>query len=159
MSKLKVAVVGLGIGRQHIKHWLALADYYDIALVCDVDAERCRQVAGELGCPSTSLFDDVLQAGVDVIDVCTPPHLHFEMVNAALQSGHHVVCEKPRVNSVAQVDQLIEIANKAKRHLMPISQYRYGAGVQRLNYLQQQGLLGECYVASVETHWHRDHNY
>lgn len=41
-------------------------------------------------------FEELLQdAEIQVIDICTPPHLHMEMILKALQAGKHVICEKP----------------------------------------------------------------
>ncbi|MEM7016999.1 MAG: Gfo/Idh/MocA family oxidoreductase [Pseudomonadota bacterium] len=157
--KLKVAIVGLGIGRQHIRHYQALADYYDITLICDSDAARLAEIGQSLDCLKTLSFDDVLSAEVDIVDICTPPHLHFEMAKQALEAGHHVICEKPLVNSLEEVDQLIALTAKADRQLMPISQYRFGAGIQRLKYLVEQGVAGKPYLASIETHWSRGADY
>ena len=44
---------------------------------------------------------------VDLIDVCTPPGLHFEQTLAALKAGKHAVCEKPLVGSLSEVDALM----------------------------------------------------
>ncbi len=158
-GRLKVAVVGLGIGQAHLQHWQSLSDLFEISLVCDPDQDRLDKVRSRFACDATSDFDAVLDAGVDIIDICTPPHLHFDMASRAMLSGHHVVCEKPLVNSLFEVDELIRIEEQTDRYCMPISQYRFGSGVQRLKYLVDQDLLGTPYVSSVETHWNRGKQY
>ena len=100
----RVAVAGLGIGREHLRHWHQLADRFELVAVCDSNPERLASAADRYDLAAFPSFDALLQADVDVIDICTPPYLHFEMATAALQSGRHVVCEKPLVNSLAEAD-------------------------------------------------------
>jgi len=158
-KKYKVAVVGLGIGQQHLRHWQKLTDRFEIALVCDTESSRLNKATQRLGCDGVSDFAAVLQAGVDVIDICTPPQLHFEMAKQSLLTGHHTVCEKPLVSSLQECDALIDLQARSDQLLMPISQYRFAPGVQRLKYLLDVGLTGEPYLSSIETHWHRDASY
>jgi predicted dehydrogenase len=157
--RLKVAVVGLGVGQEHLRHWRSLPDLFEISLVCDPDDERRKNVTDRLDCRGVADYNDVLAANVDIIDICTPPHLHFEMAKQGLESGHHVVCEKPFVNSLQEVDELIKVQQDANRHLMPISQYRFAGGIQRLKHLVDLGITGTSYISSIETHWNRGSQY
>jgi len=160
MMKLDVGVVGLGIGREHVRRYQALNDKFRVATICDADAQRLDRVGDRLGVDSrTSDFDALLASGVDIVDICTPPHLHFDMAQRALEAGCHVVCEKPLVNSLYEVDELIRIQRDSGKRLMPISQYRFGAGVQKLRHLVAEGLTGEPYVGTIETHWNRGADY
>ncbi len=157
--RLKVAVVGLGVGQQHLRHWQSLSDLFEVEMVCDPDDERRNKMTNRLNCMGVADYNAVLDSAVDIIDICTPPHLHFDMAKQALETGHHVVCEKPLVNSLLEVDQLIEAQQLSGRHLMPISQYRFADGVQRLKYLVDQGIVGTPYISSIETHWNRGSDY
>ena len=157
--KYKVGIVGLGIGTEHWRHWRLLDDQFQVTMVCDPDEERSTPLAEKAGAKSTDSFEEVLDADLDIIDICTPPHLHFDMASAALSTGHHVVCEKPLVNSLAEVDQLITLAGRSQRTFTPISQYRFAGGVQRLHYLIDRDVIGKPYVASVDTHWKRGPEY
>ncbi len=155
----RVAVVGLGIGQEHLRHWQELPDLFELVAVCDSDQARREQVAGRYSLSAFSSFAALLEADVDIIDICTPPYLHYQMAEAALSAGRHVVCEKPLVNSLAEADALIELEAQTGYRLMPISQYRFSAGIQRLHYLAEQGLTGKPFVASAETHWQRGDAY
>ncbi len=157
--KYKVGIVGLGIGTEHWRHWRLLEDQYEVVMLCDPDESRREPLALKAGARSTDRFEDMLGAGLDVIDICTPPHLHFEMASAALRTGHHVVCEKPLVNSLEEVDELLALSTACKRSFTPISQYRFAGGVQRLRYLLDRDIIGKPYIASVETHWLRGNDY
>ena len=55
-----------------------------------------------------ALLDDV-----DVIDICTPTHLHHEMVLQAAAAGKHIICEKPLARTVAQAQEMIRACRTA----------------------------------------------
>jgi len=159
---LRVAVVGLGIGIQHAAAWKTLPDLFDLVAVCDVDERRAKLVAEKLAIPRAVGDWEALLSGPDapdVIDVCTPPHLHFEMSAAALRAGRHVVCEKPLVPSLAACDELARIERECEARLMPIFQYRFGTGLRKLRHLQACGLAGRAYLSTVETAWLRGSDY
>jgi len=98
-------------------------------------------------------------ASIDLIDICLPPHLHFDMSMQALAAGKHVVCEKPLVSSLKEVELLEQQAAEYQRFLSPVFQYRYGPAMSRLRALLDAGLTGKPYVASIETHWNRGPDY
>ena len=79
MRKLRVGVVGLGIGRAHVLALLRLRSIYDLVAVADPSPARRRQMA-VLGIRGVSSLDELLGLGVDVVDICTPPHLHEAQV-------------------------------------------------------------------------------
>ncbi len=157
--RYRVAVVGLGIGQQHIEHWSGLADQFELAALCDNDPKRLARAADKHQVPGFDSFDEVVNADVDVVDICTPPFLHFQMTQAAMQAGRHVVCEKPLVTSLAEADALIRLEKATGCFLMPVSQYRFAEGIQRLKHLVELNLTGTAYAASLETHWHRGSEY
>jgi len=92
---------------------------------------------------------------LDVIDICTPPYLHFDMIKAVLNAGKHAICEKPLFESVAQIDELIRLEAQSGMRMMPIFQYRFGHGLQKLKLLLDKNVTGKPYVANVDTAWRR----
>jgi predicted dehydrogenase len=163
MSKVyTVAVVGGGIGRSHIVEGYAPnADKFKVLAICDLDAGRRNGLADEFGVERrVENFDDLLAMDdLDIIDVCTPPMVHYPMVMAALKAGKHVICEKPLVGSLAEVDEVIAEEKRSKGKLMPVFQYRYGNGIQQAKAIIDAGLAGKPYVGTVETLWKRGPAY
>ncbi|MDA0990288.1 MAG: Gfo/Idh/MocA family oxidoreductase [Verrucomicrobia bacterium] len=158
---LRVGIVGGGIGRSHAKAYQALRSDYDLRVLCDLDATRAADVATEADIPETmSDFAELCgRDDIDLIDVCTPSHLHAPMTKAALMAGKHVFCEKPHAASLRDIDELQAIERKADRRVMPIFQYRFGHGLQKLKALVDAGLAGAPYLATVETLWRRRSAY
>jgi predicted dehydrogenase len=163
MSKIwNVAVIGCGIGRAHIAEGYARhQDKFKVLALCDIDAQRLGAVADEFEVERrVSSLDEVLgMRDIDIVDICTPPSLHFSQALAALAAGKEVVCEKPLVGSLAEVDALGDAEAKARGRVMPIFQYRYGNGLQKAKRIVELGLAGKPYLATVETAWLRGAKY
>ncbi|RLJ59249.1 putative dehydrogenase [Litoreibacter meonggei] len=153
----KVAIIGAGIGREHLSAYRALPEHFEVAAICDLDRVRAEDIAG--GIPVETDLAKVLSSNVDIIDVCLPPHLHVSTAIAAMEAGKDVICEKPVATSLADVDKLEKVAAKTGRAVYPVFQYRFGVGVAQVLHLIRSGLAGEAFAASVETHWRRDADY
>jgi predicted dehydrogenase len=160
-EKLKVGVVGLGMGSQHIEAYQRLPDWFEVAAVCDLNPPKAQEVAQKYQIPVfyTDFSELCRQNDLDIIDLCTPPSLHYSQIQAALAAGAHVVCEKPLVGSLKELDELKKAQAQANRVIMPIFQYRFGHGLQKLKFLQAQGLTGPAYLSTVETAWRRRADY
>jgi len=96
---------------------------------------------------------------IDIVDICLPPHLHLGAIVKALESGKHVVCEKPLVTSLSELDQLERTVKKTGRQVFPVFQYRFGPAAEQLLALIDSGIAGQALVASLETHWDRNKDY
>jgi predicted dehydrogenase len=154
--RTRVAIIGAGIGGKHVDGYLANPDAFEVAVVCDIDTARARPLAERSGAAVSASFEEVLARGdIDIIDICLPPYMHFEAISRALDAGRHVICEKPFVASLDQVEQVRRAAQRAGRQVMPIYQYRYGNGIARLQHLLRHDVAGRPFVAAAETHWHR----
>lgn len=93
---LRVGVIGLGVGEQHIAGYEAAGGCELIAL-CDIDGERLAQVgARQPGVALTESAEDVLDdPRIDVVSIASYDDDHYEQVKRALERGKHVFVEKP----------------------------------------------------------------
>jgi predicted dehydrogenase len=158
---LKVAVVGSGIGASHIQGFQEIPNLFEVKILCDVNVERAKSLAAKYGIREVveSFAEVCRQPDVDVIDICTPPNLHLEQIKEALELGKHVICEKPLVGSLAALDSVSDLVNKSGCQVMPIFQYRFGHGLQKLKYLVDRKLTGEAFVFNVDVAWWRSSEY
>ncbi|HWA17758.1 MAG TPA: Gfo/Idh/MocA family oxidoreductase [Devosia sp.] len=163
MSDVKtVAIVGGGIGRSHmVEGYVPNADKFRVIAICDLDPARMNALADEFSVARrTTSFDDLLAMDdLDIIDICTPPMVHYPMILAALRAGKHVVCEKPLVGSLAEIDEVMAIEARSAGKLMPVFQYRFGNGIQQAKAIIDAGLAGKPFVGTVETLWRREADY
>ena len=159
---LRVGVVGMGIGHLHLLCWLGVQGASAVA-VADTDEDRRTGAAAAWNLPAVASLDELLDLGVDVVDLCTPPAGHEDQIRRCLDAGVHVICEKPLVGSVAACDRLAVVAAEAEARtgarLMPILQYRFGDGAARARALVEAGLTGRLFTASASTWWRRDRDH
>ena len=156
MNRLKVGVVGSGIGASHIEAYQALPELYEVVTICDIDETRGEAIRARFGLPNRDTdFDEMLTRDLDLVDICTPAALHFPQAMAALEAGFDVVCEKPVARSLAEIDRIEATARATGRRYCPIFQYRFGHGIQKLHHLIGKGLAGRPLMATAETHWLR----
>ena len=109
MSKLRVAVVGVGyLGRFHAQKYRAL-DAVELVGVCDVDSAAGQGVARELG---TRFFADhrELVGKVDAVTIAASTAAHFPLARFFLEQGVHVLVEKPMTRTSADGAVLTELA-------------------------------------------------
>lgn len=156
-----VAIIGAGIGAQHLAGFAQTPDLFDVKTLCDLDTDRARDVIGDQS--PIEISDDFASVlsdpGIDIIDICLPPHLHFDACKDALSAGKHVICEKPLVTSLADADALVTHIAQTKRQIFPVFQYRFGLGTAQLAALMAADLTGRCYAGTLETHWDRPKSY
>lgn len=161
---IRVAIIGAGIGAEHLAAYAQLPDRFTVTTICDLDLDRARSLADRFASVAgpievTDSFDSVLDAEVDLIDVCLPPHLHLDACVAALTRGKHVICEKPLVASLTEADLLAEARAASGRLVLPVFQYRFGLGTAQYRALAEADLVGMPLVATLETHWNRSSDY
>lgn len=136
-----------------------LPDRFQIRAVCDPDDARSGAVAERIGADVQSLDDILRRDDLDVVALCTPPHLHREQIELVLAAGKSCVCEKPLVGTMAHLDELAAVERASAGVLMPVFNYRYGHGLQKLKLLVDRGLTGRLYSASMVLAWRRTAAY
>ena len=161
MNKYQVAIIGTNIGEKHYQDFQKVSDKFKIHTLCGLTREAIDNILPTDSDTKVSLnFDDVLKVKeIDIIDICLPPHLHFSACKKSLEAGKHVICEKPLVSSLKEIDELEKISKENGKIIFPVFQYRYGPGFSKLKALIKSGLAGKPLVASLETHWNRGKEY
>jgi predicted dehydrogenase len=128
MNKIRAAVIGVGyLGRFHAQKYSQLPDC-DLIAVVDGREEVRRAVAGEVGCEALADYRDLF-GKVDAVSVVTPTPAHFEIADAFLAAGAHVLVEKPITETPAQARALIDRAKRADRILQVGHLERFNAAV------------------------------
>lgn len=156
----RVAVLGAGVGAEHITGYLALPERFSVSHVCGLEAPTVATQAARAGAIATDSIASVLaDPMVELVDICLPPKLHLGVAIESLAAGKHVIVEKPLAGSVADCARLQTAASAATGQVFPVFQYRYGRAFDVLDALVAADLLGRPHVAALETHWSRDAAY
>jgi predicted dehydrogenase len=148
-DNLRVAVLGAGTWARnaHIPGWQR-DPRSEVVVICDVDRSRADAYASDLGIPEAS--DDwqavVARPDVDVVDIVTPSETHYELACAALESGKHVLCEKPVAYDFRQTRAAAEIARRKGLKTKLGFTFRYSPGVQYARQLLDDGFVGTPFI-------------
>jgi predicted dehydrogenase len=154
MKKLRFGVIGLGMGRGHVKGFQAHPDC-EVVAVCDPDAKRLKEIADRFSVPQrySSAADMFASEHLDGVGIATPNKFHMPLTLAALKAGCHVFCEKPMALNAREGRRMVAAARKARKHLMINFSYRFFDQSIALKKEVDSGAIGDVYFA--RTVWHR----
>ena len=144
---LRLALVGFGYWGPNYARVLNDLPGVELTVVCDRSAERLAHVRARY--PSMATSDDIASVlsngSVDAVVIATPASTHRALVQAALESGHHVLVEKPMALDVAGCDALCALAASSGRVLMVGYTFLYNAGVRKMKECMASEQFGQVY--------------
>jgi predicted dehydrogenase len=144
---IKIGVVGYGYWGPNIARNFDSTPDARVVAISDVDDASLR-LAGQ-SYPNIHLmshYEELIAApDVDAIAIVTPVSSHFQIAKAALLHGKHVFVEKPFTASVAEAEQLIELAEKKRLKIMVDHTFLFTGAVKKIKELIDEGTLGELY--------------
>ncbi len=120
MRELRIGLVGAGwMGKVHSMAFHSARQAFGpepavpvLDAVADIDAGQAERAARDYGYARAvaDWREIVNDPAIDIVDVCTPNDMHFDVAMAAIAAGKHVYCEKPLANSVELARQMKEAA-------------------------------------------------
>jgi len=131
MNRLKAGVVGVGhLGYYHARN-LASLPSVELVGVADIDEQRVRNVASEIGAKA---FGDyaALAPYVDAVSVAVPTSKHFEVTEYFLKEGKHVLLEKPIATTLEEANRLIRLSEEQGVTLQIGHSERFNAAIENL---------------------------
>jgi predicted dehydrogenase len=152
---LRIGLVGYGsIGKMHTLAYRMLPMIYDpmpadiqlVGVATATEASMRKAVAqGGFVFGTTDWRELVARDDIDVIDCCTPNHLHRDILLAALAAGKHVYCDKPLAKTLDEAREIVTAAHQSKvKHQMTF-QYRFIPAMMRAQQLVEEGFLGRVF--------------
>jgi predicted dehydrogenase len=147
---LRVAVVGLGYWGPNLLRNLVEIDGVEVVTICDQRPERLELFKRRYpSVETTSSYIEIVDDDrIDAVVIATPVSTHFDLASKALQFGKHVFVEKPLAASSEDAAELVRLARKAGRTLMPGHTFLYSPPVVFIKGLIDAGDLGDLYFIS-----------
>ena len=154
MKKLHVGVIGLGIGKGHVKGFNKHPGAEVIA-IADLDEKKLEKVGEELGVPGryTDPEEMIAKEDLDIVCIATPNKFHKPLAITALEAGCHVLCEKPMAMNAQEAQDMLDAAEKADKRIMINFSFRFTEQSFALKKQVDAGILGDIYFG--RTVWHR----
>jgi predicted dehydrogenase len=126
-------------------------DDVQLSRVSDIAAGRLEFVAERYPDIAATLDAEAILSDpeIDGVVIATPPKTHHKLALAALQAGKHVMVEKPLSTSVAEGEELVEVATRLGRVLAVGHVFLYASAVARIRSLFDERTVGELYYISA----------
>lgn len=142
---VKCAIIGYGYWGPNLVRNFSTAENSMVHTVADLRAERLAVVTKNYpGINVTTDIDSIWSnPEIDAVIIATPVFTHFDLAKKALNSGKHVLLEKPMTDTVAHATELIELANKKSKVLMVDHTFLYTSAVQKMKQLIESGDIGK----------------
>jgi predicted dehydrogenase len=146
-SKMRIALIGYGYWGPNYARVLNELPETCVTVICDAQRDRLERAASRF--PNVALSSDLREtlrrSDIDAVVVSTPASTHYEVARLALESGRHVLVEKPLALEVEHCEQLEELAGKMGRVLMVAHTFLYNPGIQKLRECVRSSSFGRVY--------------
>jgi predicted dehydrogenase len=154
MATVNVGMLGHGfMGKAHSNAFRQVRHFFPgkleprLRVICGTDPNKLEQAAQQYGWGETETDwrKVVERRDIDIIDICTPNHLHAEQAIAAAGAGKHIICEKPLANSVAEAREALQAVQRAGVKHMLMFNYRRVPAVAYARQFMETGRLGRIH--------------
>ena len=153
IDTVRIAFIGLGMRGKGAVHRYTFLDGVKIVALCDVvpeNVEKCQQKLISKGFPKADVYTDSLdwkkiceRDDIDLVYICAHWDLHTPIAVYAMEQGKHVAVEVPAALTIDECWQLVNCAEKTRKHCMQLENCNYDFfEIATLN-MAQKGLFGE----------------
>lgn len=160
MKKLRIAIVGCGsIFTMHATPVSAMDDA-ELVGVCDIKKERADRAAKKFACKAFTDYREMFaELKPDVVHICTPHYLHPIIAHYALESGIHVLSEKPMSIRMEDALENVRLAEEKNLRYGVIFQCRYNDASVLVKKTLESGELGKIISARSVLTWCKPDEY
>jgi predicted dehydrogenase len=144
---IRMGVIGYGYWGPNLVRNFSAADESQVAMVCDANQQALKKV--KKAYPNVRVTTDcdelIKDPEVDAVAIATPVFTHHEFAKKALEAGKSVFIEKPFTHTVAEGEELVELAEKKKLKIMVDHTFLYTGAVRKMKQLIEDNVLGDLY--------------
>lgn len=154
MREVCVGIIGCG-GIANGKHLPGLSKVENVKLVafCDLIEEKAVEARDKYGVEGAKVYTDYKElledSSIEVVHVCTPNKSHSFITVDALESGKHVMCEKPMAKTAEEAQKMVDAAKRTGKKLTIGYQNRFRRDSEYLHAACEEGELGDIYFAKA----------
>jgi predicted dehydrogenase len=150
-TALNLGIIGCGYWGPNLLRNFSTLSQCRVRTICDVDIKRLTHLQSLY--PSVEIstsFDSVIgRNDIDAVVIATPASAHYRLAKRALLAGKHVLIEKPMARSVAECDELIQLADATGLTLMVGHTFLYSAPVRLIREIIERGDIGDIRYISA----------
>ena len=147
LSKIRIGLLGYGYWGPNYARALSEMPGVSVSFICDAQDEQLRRAASRY--PQIPILSDVSDAmrrdDTDAVIISTPASTHYKLARLVLESGRHVIVEKPLALEIEHCQELGELADKKGLVLMVAHTFLYNSGIQKLREYVNSSSFGRVY--------------
>ena len=156
VKPVRVVIVGCGrVCRYHL-NGIANNPAFDVVGICDIDPESASWAEDAFQTKRQD-FENIQNIEPDLAVICTPSGHHFHHAHEMLNSGIHVLIEKPATLNANELEELVSLAERKNRQIFVVQQQRFLDSVQHLK--DNLESLGEVFAIQMHLFWARPQSY
>jgi myo-inositol 2-dehydrogenase/D-chiro-inositol 1-dehydrogenase len=145
---IRVAVIGAGVmGADHARIIATQIPGAKLAIVCDADASRANAIAEETGATpySGNPLEVIRDPVIDAVLIASPDATHGELTIACIESGKHVLCEKPLAPTSIECLKVIEAERRSGKRLVQVGYMRrFDPSYVEMKSILKKGTIGRA---------------
>ena len=156
MPAVRVGLIGYGAWGRHHARAIASVPTAELKAICSSSPQNAAEAHEQY--PQATIYADyremLQKEDIELCDIVLPSDLHYEVSRAVLESGQHLLLEKPMTLSIAHCSELIELARARGRVLAVGHELRLSSLWGKVKELVDAGAIGEPLYALIEL-WRR----
>ena len=144
---IRVGLVGYGLvaQRYHVPAMLSIPDV-KVQAICEIRKDRQKRAKHEFR--KANIYDSLgelleKEESLDAVDICTPGFTHYDLCKQALESGVHVLVEKPLTLSLKEAQELKRMSESLGLKVCVMQTYRFQDNVIAAKKCYEEGKLGQ----------------
>lgn len=151
-QKINTGILTFGMsGRVFHAPFIHTNDHFEFTAVVERTKKAAKDIYADV--KSYDRVDDLLaDDNIELVIVNTPNYTHFDYAKAALESGKHVLVEKPAVDNLDQLQALAELSDKTGKQIFFYQNRRYDSHYMQMKAIVESGQLGKI----IEAHFRFD---
>lgn len=149
MSKIKVGLIGSGFIAEHHAYAYRLLPNVEIIGCSSILEDQAKLLMKKFNIPGEPIknYKDLLDMDCDTVSICLPNYLHKEVGIAALESGKHIIIEKPLARNSKEGKELLDTAKKVNKKIFYCENNIYAPAFRKIKEIIQQNGIGKIYNA------------
>lgn len=151
-DRLNIGIIGAGvIGKVHSENLAYRIPQANPLVIADINERAARETAVRCRIPRvTRHYQEILEdPGIDAVVICSSTDTHATIIGEAAEAGKHVFCEKPIDFSLARIDQVLALVEKAGVKLQIGFNRRFDANFARMRQAVVSGEIGEPHLVHI----------
>jgi predicted dehydrogenase len=159
-SRIGFGLVGTGLIAPFHAKALKASEVAELVAASDLAPDRLAAFTAEFGCKSYATLEEMLaDPKIQVVNVLTPNHLHFDAVMKSIAAGKHVLIEKPPAMSLREVNRMMPASRDAGVKVGVVLQCRTRRSIQAMRKAVGEGRFGKLLHADMYMKWFRAAEY